>query len=131
MGILIAAGSLMPQTAAQIEQISRNGAARFLLQIRCLLTDADRSAHIQALSAVAADCLQGGIDVVVHTPNRPEDLREVEKYCAELGIPKTEFSRQVSSTLAEVTARILEATQQNRLIVAGGETSDAICERLG
>jgi uncharacterized protein YgbK (DUF1537 family) len=110
MGILIAAGSLLPQTAAQIEHLSMNGAARFLLQTRCLLTDADRSAHIQAVSAQAADCLRDGKDVVVHTPNRPEDLREVEKYCAELGISKTEFSRRVSSTLAEITARTLEAT---------------------
>jgi uncharacterized protein YgbK (DUF1537 family) len=40
-------------------------------------------------------------------------------------------SRIVSEFLAEVTARILADTGQNRLVVAGGETSAAVCARLG
>lgn len=44
---------------------------------------------------------------------------------------KTEVSRQVSEALAEVTARVLKVTGQNRLVVAGGETSAAVCDRLG
>jgi uncharacterized protein YgbK (DUF1537 family) len=43
----------------------------------------------------------------------------------------TESSRLISETLAEVTARVLEKTGQNRLVVAGGETSAAVCARLG
>ena len=46
-------------------------------------------------------------------------------------VSKTEVSRLVSETLAEVTARVLADTRQNRLIVAGGETSAAVCARLG
>ena len=42
-----------------------------------------------------------------------------------------EVSRLVSATLAAVTARVLAETGQNRLIVAGGETSAAVCARLG
>jgi len=42
-----------------------------------------------------------------------------------------EISRLVSETLAEVTACALADTGQNRLVVAGGETSAAVCARLG
>ena len=42
-----------------------------------------------------------------------------------------EISRLVSETLAEVTARALADTGQNRLVVAGGETSAAVCAQLG
>ena len=42
-----------------------------------------------------------------------------------------EISRLASETLAEVTARALADTGQNRLEVASSETSAAICARLG
>ncbi len=124
MGILIAAGSLMPQTAAQIEHIARKGATRFQLQTDSLLDESARDAHIHELSTHASECMRGGRDVIIHTPNH----RQVQEEADALN---TEFSRLVSATLAEVTARILAETRQNRLIVAGGETSDAVCERLG
>ena len=46
-------------------------------------------------------------------------------------VSKTQVFRLVSETLAEVTARVLAGTGQNRLVVAGGETSAAVCTRLG
>ena len=46
-------------------------------------------------------------------------------------VSRTESSRLVSQTLAEVMARVLADTGQNRLVVAGGETSAAVCARLG
>ena len=42
-----------------------------------------------------------------------------------------EISRLVSETLAEVMARALADTGQNRLVVAGGITSAAVCAQLG
>jgi len=42
-----------------------------------------------------------------------------------------EISRLVSETLAEETARALADIGQNRLVVASGETSAAVCARLG
>jgi uncharacterized protein YgbK (DUF1537 family) len=41
-----------------------------------------------------------------------------------------EIARLISETLAEVTARSLSDTGQNRLEVASGETSAVICARL-
>ena len=37
----------------------------------------------------------------------------------------------MSEAVAEVTARVLESSGQNRLVVAGGETAAAVCARLG
>ena len=37
----------------------------------------------------------------------------------------------MSEMLSEVTARTLADTGQNRLVVAGGKTSAAVCARLG
>jgi uncharacterized protein YgbK (DUF1537 family) len=130
-GILITAGSLMPQTAAQIEHLRQKGVPSFQLHIESLFNLAEREAEITRLSNAASAGLRVGNNVIVHSPNDPQALETADKIGLAHSASKTDVSRRVSEVLAEVTARVLAETGQNRLVVAGGETSAAVCSRLG
>lgn len=131
MGILVTAGSLMPQTAAQIEHLQQKGASCFVLDTSRLFDQAEREAEIASLTAQISNRLRIGNQVVFHSPNQHQAL-EIARQAGDVhGVSNTDVSRLVSAALAEVTARVLESTGQNRLVVAGGETSAAVCARLG
>jgi uncharacterized protein YgbK (DUF1537 family) len=131
IGIPVVAGSLMPQTAAQIEHLRQKGAPSFMLNTARLFAPADREAELAGLSAAISHRLRIGKNVIFHSPNDSQALETANQMGQVHTVSKTEVSRLVSEALAEVTARVLKAAGQNRLVVAGGETSAAVCARLG
>ena len=132
VGILVTAGSLMPQTVAQIEHLrQQNGVPGFELNTLRLFDPAERESEIAGLSVMISASLLTGNDVIFHSPNDSQALEISRQAGMAHSASKTEVSRLVSESLAEVTARVLVETGQNRLVVAGGETSAAVCDRLG
>ena len=131
MGILCAAGSLMPQTKAQVEYMRQKGASILELDTLKILDDGERTMTIQELCRRIGAALQQGDDVVVHTSNDPEVVAETKKMGQAQGQSTTEVSRIVSEALAEVVASCVEQLGLNRLLIAGGDTSGAVCSRLG
>lgn len=129
-GILCLAGSLMPQTAAQIRYLQGRGVLDLQLDTLSLFEEQTRQKEVERLAERACSEMQRGKDVLLHTPYTPEMVARTEAEGAGIGRSKTETSRLVSSTIAEIGARVLRRTGQNRLVVAGGETSAAVCERL-
>ncbi len=130
MGILIVAGSLMPQTAAQIEHLEQKGAPRVVLDTSRLFNSAQHETHIVSLSTAISTSLRAGNDTIFHSPNNAHALETTHQAAMAHSISGSDVSRLVSEALAEVTAQVLADTDQNRLIVAGGETSAAVCARL-
>ena len=130
-GILVVAGSLMPQTAGQIESLQDKGTLCFVLDTSRLFDTVQREAEIVRLTIAISTQLSAGSDVIFHSPNDPNAVETARRAGLASSASNTEVSRLVSETLAEVTARVLEKTGQNRLVVAGGETSAAVCARLG
>ena len=132
VGILVTAGSLMPQTTAQIEHLrQQNDVSCFELDTTRLFDAAERESEIARLSVAISASLRTGNDAIFHSPNDSQALETARQAGMAHAATKTEVSRRVSESLAEVTARVLAETGQNRLVVAGGETSAAVCERLG
>jgi uncharacterized protein YgbK (DUF1537 family) len=131
IGILAVAGSLMPQTAAQIEHLQQKGASCFVLDTSRLFDPVQRETQISNLSTAIVTSLRIGNEVILHSPNDTHALEMTNRGGIAHSVSTTESSRLVSETLAEVTARVLADTGQNRLIIAGGETSAAVCARLG
>jgi uncharacterized protein YgbK (DUF1537 family) len=130
VGILITAGSLMPQTATQIEHLKQKGVPSFVLDTSRLFDPTEREAEMHRLSESISANLRIGTDTVVHSPNDSQAVEHTNRAGMAHSVSKRDISRWVSEALAEVTARVLEATGQNRLVVAGGETSAAVCARL-
>lgn len=130
-GILCAAGSLTPQTLAQIAHLRAAGAPVVELDTRRLFNQADAAAEIgRAVAALIAE-LEAGRDALVHAANSVEAVAATRAAGAGAGLAPTEVARRVTAGLAEVVERTLARSGGRRLVVAGGETSAAICGRLG
>jgi uncharacterized protein YgbK (DUF1537 family) len=130
LGILCAAGSLMPQTAAQITYLRERGTPTFELDPLRLF---DENEHADTFSILAADVMQAlvfGESAVLHTTYQPDRVGAIRAEGTRRGVTGTELSRLVSHALAEVVAQIVNEVGLNRLLVAGGETSNAVCNRL-
>jgi uncharacterized protein YgbK (DUF1537 family) len=130
-GILITVGSLMPQTADQIEHLRRQGVPAFVLNTQALFSERERSNELQRLVSQVSAALEAGQDVILQSPRLPQSISKAHELGNTKGSSAAGTGRLISTALAEITAGTLELTGQNRLIVAGGETSAAVCKRLG
>ncbi|SFI74124.1 Uncharacterized conserved protein YgbK, DUF1537 family [Paenibacillus sp. UNC496MF] len=130
-GVLCAAGSLMPQTVAQLAYAKRSGVAALELDSLVLLRPEEKDAHLAALIGLACAELRAGRDVVVHASNEPEKVAATKALARTLGSGNTDISRVVSGALSSVVAAVAERTGQRSLLIAGGETSAAVCGALG
>jgi uncharacterized protein YgbK (DUF1537 family) len=131
LGLLVVAGSLMPQTQAQVAQLKAAGALPLVLNGPVLPDPQARERHLAEMSAAASAGLRAGRDVLVHSSQEAEAVEQTRRAGAARGLTPTQTARLVSESLAEVTARVVAETGLNRLAIAGGETSAAVCARLG
>jgi uncharacterized protein YgbK (DUF1537 family) len=130
-GILVASGSLMPQTRAQVEYLRGQGVAAFELDGPALFDPPASSAHLESLSAGLCRQVMGGRDALLHTSHSPLEIERTRAAGLSAGLTAVETSRRVSAAVAEVCARVMAEAGLDRLVVAGGETSAAVCARLG
>lgn len=131
LGVLCAAGSLMPQTKAQVAYLRQRGTAVFSLAPEALADETARQVAIEQVVAAVSAKLAAGADVVFHSPHEAEQVAKTRELGAARGLDKTAVARLVSETIAEVVGRVVEQVGLNRLVIAGGETSAAVCGRLG
>ncbi|TCP29466.1 uncharacterized protein YgbK (DUF1537 family) [Scopulibacillus darangshiensis] len=130
MGILCAAGSLTPQTKHQIDYMrSHSDAAIFELSTPELIDKGNEAT--KALSAHIIQQLKSGKDVIVHTSHQPEEVKKTKRIGAQKGWTNEKTSLYISSSLSSIVASAAGEVKQNGLIVAGGDTSAAVCETLG
>lgn len=131
LGVLCLAGSLTPQTAAQIEHLEQGGMPSFCLDPRRLFDEQERHAALACLVTGAAARLARGEDVVMYTPNTQSAVQESQQAGAARGLSRAEVGRLVSRSLAEVAAELRSRTGLSRLVIAGGDTSATVCRALG
>ncbi|WP_106768966.1 four-carbon acid sugar kinase family protein [Paenibacillus faecalis] len=130
LGILVTAGSLMPQTSEQLDYLRGEGVVVKEMESSRLLLGSERLAYLQSFTTEVSTAIMNGIDVAVHSSNMPSQVQEMKKSSAALGMSNTEVSRLVSDSLAEIAAGVLERTGLQRVLVAGGDTSAAFCRRM-
>ncbi len=131
LGILCVAGSLMPQTAAQVRRLVEWGAFSSELNALRLFDPQERQEEIAHQGQALAQALCKGREVIFHTPLEAEAVERERELGARRGLSKMEVSRLVSEAVGEVTALALQLSGQNRLVIAGGETSAAVCAKIG
>ena len=130
-GVLIVSGSLMPQTAAQIEYLRMQGVFTWELDPLRLFDISAQTEMLTAAHAELAPHLLRGEDVLLYAAKHPASVAAARAEGEQRGLTPVEVSRLVSGALADLTASLVAATQLNRLVVAGGDTSAAVCARLG
>ncbi len=130
-GILCLSGSLMPQTAAQIQAVQARGAVVLSLDAARALLPGGYAAERARIIPVMLTQLRAGRDVVFHSGNLPAQIEAANAAGDSLGLSRSETSRRISIALARLGAEAVRAAGLTRLIVAGGETSAAACAELG
>ncbi len=125
-GCLIVAGSCSVATRAQNAWIESQGAA-------VISVDALRLARGETCSeaaGAAGDILAKGGVCLLKTASSPEDISRVHAWAGERGLPVNEAGLRIAYALAALVRTILERQLPSTLIVAGGETSGAVCRTL-
>jgi len=127
-GVLVIAGSVMPQTQAQVKALAEAGAPVITVDG----ADALRDLHAVArrIVAEATEHLLAGRHTVVRTENWPEAVEATRAVGAEMGLAPVEVSRRLSNLLALIADEVLQRTGSRRLVVLGGDTSAAVCRQL-
>jgi uncharacterized protein YgbK (DUF1537 family) len=130
-GILTIAASLTPQTVRQIEYMKDQGIEIFQLNTIELFSDQKRFDCLAKLVEKFSQLLLAGRDVIFHSGYQSSWVEKTRTEGYKTGLSLLEISRLITDSMAEIASRVVETTGQNCLIVAGGETSAAVCQHLG
>lgn len=124
-GVLVVAGSVTPQTQAQVQTVEAAGAPLFTLTGRQVL-----DGTWPALAPIARGHLDAGETVVLRLENWPAAVEETRALAATHGLSALQTSQRLSATLAALAADVLHGSACRRVIVLGGDTSAAVCRAL-
>lgn len=126
-GCLLVAGSCSAATQLQNAWLKAQGTPIINVEPPTLLEPGfDRAPLVNQVRAH----LSAGRHCLLTTTGAPEDVQRVQEWGAGQGLNVPELGRQIASELADVVLEILQGQSVGGLIVAGGETSGAVCRRL-
>jgi len=74
--------------------------------------------------------LRRGKNVIVYTASGGADIMKTKNVGLRLGLSEVSIGGAISNANAEITNALMEDACLNKLIVAGGETSGAVCKKL-
>lgn len=130
-GVLLVAGSLTPQTAAQVEHARQAGVPVMELDTVSVFDDEEAKIEVDRVAAAALAALERGGDVLVRAAAGSAEVSATQAAGMARGLGSAATGRLVSTALAEVAARCLSQSTPAGLVVAGGDTSGTVCARLG
>jgi uncharacterized protein YgbK (DUF1537 family) len=126
-GCLIIAGSCSAATRGQNEWLISQGAQAIHINPQDLLTpDFDRATFIEQ----ARDQLNANCHCLLTTTTSPDAVRRVQEWGTNKGLTVPALGQAIAYALADAALEIIQDQMIGGLIVAGGETSGAICRRL-
>ncbi|HEY0173398.1 MAG TPA: 3-oxo-tetronate kinase [Pyrinomonadaceae bacterium] len=126
-GCLIVAGSCSEATRRQNEWLSRQGVSVSRVRPEEILGGGlDREALVTRLRGELAR----GRHCLLTTSGAPDEVREAQAWATGRGMAAHELGEAVSDALARLTQETLEGQPAGGLVVAGGETSGALCRQL-
>ncbi|HWT02483.1 MAG TPA: 3-oxo-tetronate kinase [Pyrinomonadaceae bacterium] len=126
-GCLLVAGSCSVATRGQNEWLASRGVPIYRLDARELLDGhfggASGAGEVRGRLAAGAHCL-------LTTSGPPEEVRRVQEWGAGRGLSVPELGQKIAYALADFVSEVLQGGPAGGLVVAGGETSGAVCRRL-
>ena len=127
-GCLVVAGSCSVATRGQNAWMADGGAPVFLVEPCELLEEYFGRA---ALVSKVRGLLSAGRHCLLSTTGEPAGVSRVQEWAARRGQGAPALGQSIAGALADVVAEILTDQPAGGLVVAGGETSGAVCRRLG
>ena len=126
-GCLLVAGSCSVATRGQNEWLAAQGVPIYQLDARELL---DEHFDGGAVASAVRARLAAGVHCLLTTSGTPEEVRRVQEWGAGAGLSVPVLGQKIADALADFVAEVLEDCRAGGLVVAGGETSGAVCRRL-
>lgn len=126
-GRLVVAGSCSEATRGQNDWLASRGVMLLRVEPEDLL---DRTSARPSVVAQARAQLAAGRDCLVTTTAAPTEVRRAQERAAARSLSVPELGERLARALADLVAEVLEGANVGGLVVAGGETSGAVCRRL-
>ncbi|HYE66424.1 MAG TPA: 3-oxo-tetronate kinase [Pyrinomonadaceae bacterium] len=126
-GCLIVAGSCSVATRGQNEWLAAQGTHVIQINPLDLLTVNSDQANV---IAQARGQLNEGRHCLLTTSSAPDKVRQVQGWGGQRGFSVRALGEGIASALADLVSEILRDQAAGGLIMAGGETSGAVCRRL-
>lgn len=117
-GFLVVAGSCSEATRRQNAWLEGQGSRSVVLD------------PIALASGAPFESIPPGCDCLIRTASSAADIERVGRWAREQGLSSGEAGLRISYALARLVLRVVEQCPPAGLIVAGGETSSAICRTL-
>lgn len=125
-------GSCSPVTAGQIRWARANGFHTERLNLERALDAETREAEINRVVDIAASAIQRGISALVYSAEGPDDPSVVnfDAIAHKAQRSRADAARCIGSALAEVMRALLDRTDLQRIVVAGGDSSGEVASAL-
>lgn len=130
-GCLLVAGSCSAATLRQNAWAAEQGIlVRHIAPPTLLNRELDRAEIVAEIVAEARRELGAGRDYLLTTSGAAAEVREMQEWGAARGLSVPALGEALAYALAELVLEVLEGQMVGGLILAGGETSGAVCRRL-
>ena len=125
---LAIAGSCSPATRKQNAFAMANGFAGLCLDGGQVL---EGKVNPVRFSEAASHAFSRGNDVLLYASSNPAEVKRVQERGRSLGLSVAETGEKIAAALSEIGALLMERENVGRVVISGGETSGAVCRRLG
>lgn len=129
-GTLLLAGSVTPQSKAQVSRWIDSGLPAVEVSAENLFAGKG-GLYEESISAKAAALLGKEKKVLVHVLNDAKSMKASLDAASRAGLDSTSAGLEISRSLGRIAARVRDVSPFNRLVVAGGETSNHVSLALG
>jgi 3-oxoisoapionate kinase len=131
--ILVVSGSCSPVSSAQIKYALKNGFKEIAIDTEKLASEGFSEEDAAIYIKQAAECLNNGFDVLVHTSLGNDDIRvsKTEEIFKQRGIAQTDTSLLYGTALGKIARGVAKQSDLKRIIIAGGDTSSYAARAMG
>jgi uncharacterized protein YgbK (DUF1537 family) len=128
--VLCIAGSLTPQTKAQIAYIKNRNYPVITLDTMQLFTQEDSLIERQRILEEYRNVQSNSPLVLIHSMNQKEEVTRTKNYAKKVGIDNTTISEMVSNMLSDLAKEITNQYHLGKFIICGGDTSASFCSKM-
>ncbi|MFD1676624.1 four-carbon acid sugar kinase family protein [Alicyclobacillus fodiniaquatilis] len=130
-GICCVAGSLTPQTKAQVAYMKAQGTPTIELETTILFDETARHSEIDRLTGDFVQHLKARRNPILHASHSIQAFEATMEAGARRGMTSEAVGRLVADTLSQIVQETrAQLPGLNRFVILGGETSAAICKQL-
>lgn len=138
--VFVVVGSLTKQSLAQTRYLEKQGWRAFVLNADAVFDQNERAREEQRLIESMTEAF--GIEkeeafltgktrrILLRSEQENARIEAFKRRAAQLGMSRQESGRLISGSLCRVTREVLRRTGTRNLVVAGGDTSAAVCAQL-